>query len=239
MRVFCIGPRDDVQRLDMDVELQVSMLRRLGLGVAYAGDWPPIAVRRLRKPRKHLPENLCDFTAVAAAVDAPVLSSRAKQVVEPLLGDRAQWLPLAFDEQEYWLLNLLNIVDALDEERSVITRLPTNPNAITIDAYALRPEAVAQEWMFKIRKAPYDVLVTERFRSLVEDNGLTGLYFQPVWDSGHAPFLAAPNREYIRTRPEIYGPEGFVTNYAEFWPAEWHEAAKRGRVAKAQDQRTL
>jgi hypothetical protein len=237
MRVFRISPRDSVQRLDMAVEMQISMLDLLGLGVAYANAWRPIPAHQLKKPRKRLPEELCDFTAVAAAVDVPVLSVRAKQVVEPLLGDKAQWLPLAFEEREYWLLNLLNLVDALDEERSVIRRLPTNPDAMTVKAYALRPEAVAQQWIFKVPQAPFDVLVTERFRSLVEDNGLTGLYFQPVWDGEHAPFLAAPGRDYIRTRPEIYGPDGFVTNYAEFWPPEWHEAAKRAKADKARDQR--
>jgi hypothetical protein len=238
MRVFSIGPRDNVQRLDMAVELQVSVVGSLGLGSAYIPTLQPISVRRLKKPRKHQPEPLCDFTAVTAMVHAPVLSARAKQLIEPVLSDRAQWLPLAFEEKEYWLLNLLNLVDALDHERSRVSRLPDG-KVMCIDAYAFKPEMLEQQWMFKVPTAPFDVLVTERFRSLVEEQGLTGLYFQPVWDSEHAPFLAAPNREYIRTRPEIYGPEGFVTNYAEFWPAEWHEAAKRGRVAKAQDQRTL
>ena len=237
MRVFCIGPRDDVQRLDMAVEQQTAMLRPLGQGIAHSNTWQPIPVFRLKKPRRRSPEALCDFTTVAAKENIPVLSARAKQVVQPLLADKAQWLPLAFEEGEYWLLNLLNLVDALDEEHSGIRRLPTNPKVMTIDAYALHLEAIAQQWIFKVPQAPYDVLVTERFRSLVQDSGLTGLYFQPVWDSEHAPFLAAPGRDYIRTRPEIYGPDGFVTNYAEFWPPEWHEAAKRTKADKARDQR--
>jgi hypothetical protein len=219
----------------MDVELQASALRVLGRGEAHSGHWKPIEVQRLQKPRKRKAEGLCDFTAVAAKESVPVLSTRAKQVVAPMLGDKAQWLPLTFDEQEYWLLNLLNIVDALDEAQSILCRLPDG-KVIGIDGYALRPDLIVQEWMFKVSTAPFDVLVTERFRSLVEDNSLTGLHFQPVWDSKHAPFRKLPGRDYIRTRPEIYGPNGFVTNYTEFWPPEWREVAKLARADKARDQ---
>jgi hypothetical protein len=233
MRIYSIGPHDDVQRLDMDVEQQVEVMHSLGQGRPFEGTWRPIRVGRLKKPRKRRSEVLCDLTAVAAKLNVPVLSAGAKQVFEPILGRQAQWLPLAFDEGEYWLLNSLHVLDALDLAQSEIRHFAHGP-VWNVETYAFRISAVADEWLFKVANAPYDVLVTDRFRDLVQHRGLTGFYFQPVWDSEHKPFRIFAGREYIRTRPEVFGPEGFVTNYAEFWPPEWKEQArhlKRGARA--------
>ena len=226
MRVFNISPHDDVQRFDMDVDLQVGVLRNLGRGQAHEGPWTPIPVQRLKKPRKRREESLCDLSAVAANVSVPVMSARARQVLEPILGADAQWLRLVFDEGEYWLLNLLRVVDAVDPTMAAVRRFPDGRVA-DIEEYAFVAEVVAREWLFKVSTATFDVLATDRLRELVLDHALTGFHFQPVWDSGHKPFRVFPGRDHIRSRPEVFGPDGFVANYSEFWPAEWKELARQ------------
>lgn len=226
MRIYSIGPHDNVQRLDMNVDQRVAIMRTLGRGAAHEGSWHPLPVWRLKKPRKRQTEELCDLTAVGAAEGVPVMSAHAKKILEPILGKGAEWLPLAFDEREYWLLNSLRVLDALDLSQASIRHLPHGP-VWSIEKYAFRPSVVADEWLFKVSTATNPVLVTDRFRSLVESEGLTGFFFQPVWDSEHRPFRPTANREDILTRPEIYGPEGFVTNLEEYWPPEWKEQARQ------------
>lgn len=226
MRVYSLETHDDVQLLDADVAWQATVLRTLGRGVRHQGVWRPVRVTRLRKPRKRRTEALCDFTAIGSSVDVPALSARAKGVVAPLLGEGAEWLPLSFDETDYWLLNILTLVDALDLDKSVIRTLP-NGKVLNIDTYAFRWEAIEREWLFKVPQHPYRVLCSERFRSVAASEQLTGLFFQPLWDSGHEPFRPAPSPAEMIARPEIYGPEGFVDNMREYWPPEWKERARK------------
>jgi hypothetical protein len=229
MRIYSIGPLDDTQRLDMNVEQQINILRRLGQGIAFKGVWEPIPVWNLKKPRKRRLENLCDLSVVAAKLSIPVLSRHAKSVFEPLLGESAQWLPLNFDAGEYWLLNSLRLLDALDVSNSVIRSFPDG-STWEVEQYAFEPSVVADELLFKVSTAPYDVLVTDRFRALVIENGLTGFYFQPVWDSEHKPFRPLASGDEMLKRPEIYGPEGFVPNLEEYWPPEWKEQARQVKL---------
>ncbi len=226
MRIYSIEPHDDVQLLDMDVGQQATVMRALGRGAAYEWSWRPLPVWRLKKPRKRRLEELCDLTTVAADSGVPAMSARAKRVLEPILGRDAEWLPLAFDEREYWLLNSLRVLDALDVPKASVTYFPDG-RVSGIEAFAFKLSVIADEWLFKVSLFPYRVLVTDRFRSLVEREGLTGFHFQPIWDSDHKPFRAWPGREDIRSRPDVFGPDGFVTNYKEFWPPEWKEQARQ------------
>ncbi len=229
MRIYYIIPHDSVQRLDMDVDQRTNVIRTLGRGTRWQGDWRAPAVWRLQKPRKRKPEMLCDWTVVGASVGVPALSTRAKRILEPVLGSHAQWLPLVFDEAEYWLLNLLHVIDALDAGKSEIRTLP-NGSVMNIETYAFKPDAVADEWLFKVTQHPHHVLATDRFRALIEAEALTGMFFQPMWDSEHAPFRPTPGRAEMLTRPEIYGPEGFVTNVKEHWPPGWKEQERRMKL---------
>jgi hypothetical protein len=232
MRIYSIGPLDDAQRLDMSVDHQMKVLSTLGQGIPFQGDWAPLSVWSLKKPRKRRLENLCDLSVIAAKLSVPVMSGRAKSVFEPLLGASAQWLRLDFEAGSYWLLNSLRVLNALDVPKSAI-RYFSNGSLWEVERYALQPSVVADELLFKVSTAPYDVLVTERFRAVVVENGLTGFHFQPVWDSEHRPFRPVASGEEMLKRPEIYGPEGFVPNLEEYWPPHWKEQGRQlKRLAK-------
>lgn len=225
MRIYSVGPKDSVQRLDTDVDLRLAIMRAMAIAAPWPGDWQPARVWRLQKPRKRSVEPLGDWTSVGAAEGMPALSARAKDLLQPLLGATVQWLPLAFDEGDYWLLNCLRQPDVLDVSASTVTYRPDGTVA-GIHKFAFKPGVVADEWLFKLPGAPNFVFVTDRFRELVERERLPGLFFQPVWDDAHAPFTPIPDRAEVLTRPEIYGPEGFVPNVTELWPPEWKQKAR-------------
>jgi len=225
MRVYSVGPRDDAQRLSLDVGLRVKMLRQLGSNLPWPGDWEQPKARRMEVPRKKTPGVLCDWTSVGAAEGLPAVSTNARAVVEPLLLNKVQWLPLDFSKCSYWLLNCLNVPDVLDLSAASVTRGPDG-TVRSIEASAFRPSAVRDEYIFRVPGAPNSIFVTDGFRALADQRGLTGLFYQPVWDSEHAPFKPIPGRAEILTRPEIYGPVGFVPNVQELWPDEWKQRAR-------------
>jgi hypothetical protein len=180
--VYSISVYDNVQRLDMSLEDQKRLMRgRVGSGKRVDGEWTPPKCGRFIKPRSRKPEKLHDITFVLANVDVPVFSRKAKVVFEPLLGDQAQWLAVDFEECEYWMLNVLRLVE-IDEVKSEIRRLPSG-GVSQIRHYEFREKDVADEWLFKTRIHTGWVHCTDRVRGLVEKEGLTGFWFTPLWDS--------------------------------------------------------
>lgn len=238
MRIYSVSPKDEVQRLETAVDLGVKILRHLGLAQPWVRDWQSPKTWRMQKPHQRKLAVLSDWTAVGPTLGMPALSAKAKALVEPMLGSMAQWLPLSFDEREYWLLNCMNVPDVLDMQASSIT-YRADGSIWNIDAFAFKPIAVAEELLFKVLGAPNSMFATNRFRELAEQSGLTGIFYQPVWDSDHAPFKPIPGRGgEILTRPEVYGPEGFVPNVQELWPPEWKERAREMKRNAADDIKT-
>jgi hypothetical protein len=182
MKVYVITPLDNVQLLGMSLEDQVRIFRGLvGAGQAVTTAWDAPKCDRFKKPRKRKPEPLCDFTAILGKGDAPVLSRKAKNVLEPIFGSSVQWLPLEFEECEYWLLNVLRLVE-IDETKSEVHR-DYNGSFPRVLRHWFHEKDVANEWVFKTRINTYNVLCIDRLRDLVAQEQLTGFWFGPMWDS--------------------------------------------------------
>jgi hypothetical protein len=180
--VYSISVYDNVQRLDMSLEDQKRLMRgRVGSGKRVDGEWTPPKCGRFIKPRSRKPEKLHDITFVLAKANIPLLSRKAKQLFEPLLGDQAQWLAVDFQECEYWMLNVLRLVD-IDEEKSDIHHYPSGGTPL-IRHYEFREKDVADEWLFKTKIHTFNVHCTDRVLKLVEKEKLTGFWFTPLWDS--------------------------------------------------------
>jgi hypothetical protein len=182
IKVYFISVYDNVQRLEMSLDDQKSLMRgRVGSGKRVEGEWTPPKCGRFKKPRSRKQENLHDITFVLAKESVPVLSRKAKDVFEPLLGDQAQWLAVDFEECEYWMLNVLRLVD-IDEEKSDIHHYPSGGMPL-IRHYVFREKDVANEWLFKTKIHTFNVHCTDRVLELVEKEKLTGFWFTPLWDS--------------------------------------------------------
>jgi hypothetical protein len=237
MRVYIVTTHDNVQLLEPCEDESYYEIRKVGYGNPYPGTWKSVRVKRLIKPRNRKLEELCDFSTIAAKANIPALSDNAKELLFCHLSNGAQWLDLEFPEKRYSLLNIVKLSDSLDLDRSVIEYFSHGPIR-AVDTFAFYETRLKNELLFKIRQYPYDVLATDDFRSFAEQHDLTGLYFQPVWDSNHEPFRAAPDKRYVQTRPDVFGPEGFVTNYRECWPEEWVQEAARLKVKMSSKEKS-
>jgi hypothetical protein len=183
MRVYKLSPLDKAELLEMSLEDQKRLFRgQLGSGAKFNEPWTAPICGRFKMPgRKKLGE-LCDLTAVLAKVNVPVCSERAKAVLEPLLGENAQWLPLDFAEKKYWLLNVLRLVE-IDEAKSQVYRYSIASMTPLIERYVFKEEAVASEWLFKTSINTFTVHCTDRLLDLIQREGLTGFWALPLWDS--------------------------------------------------------
>ncbi|HEX2570718.1 MAG TPA: DUF1629 domain-containing protein [Polyangia bacterium] len=108
------------------------------------------------------------------------LSNRAAEVLAPLIGDGIELLPLAHDGPgRFQVVNILDIVDCLDEERSKVRRY-SDGEIMIVEEYAFKPGSTDGHHLFKCKQCLLHDLVSAEFKALVEDKGLVGAYFKPV-----------------------------------------------------------
>lgn len=222
MRIYELSIPDGSPQLTVVSDDQFTLLRRLRAGSPWRDPWPAHPVVRMRV--RGVPRNkpMPEFTE---ADGFPAVTPRVRALLEPLLGDGAQWLPIQFDEgPEYWLLNVLNVEGALDLERSEVLSHPT-----VVRRFAFHPEAIQGRWLFKTAFAPVSVLASEAMRALFAEQQVSGAHFSAVWDSEIDPFPLYPTVPEMVARPEVFGPEGFVTGYSDAWPPEWRAQASASR----------
>lgn len=119
----------------------------------------------------------------------PVLSARAVRELRTLIESRAEILPLRYSRREYYALNVLRVVDALDEESSEIERFD-NGRVMAINRFSFRPDALNGETIFRIPQLQRGyTFVTDSFVERVQAHELLGFSFKKVWcsaDSGNS-----------------------------------------------------
>ncbi|HEY0601659.1 MAG TPA: DUF1629 domain-containing protein, partial [Herpetosiphonaceae bacterium] len=107
-------------------------------------------------------------------------NERAWQVLEPLLGQSVEALPLRTDEHTYYAINVLVVLDCLDMDRSEIQYFPSG-GIMYIDRYVFEEGCVDEHPIFKIQGAELkEVLVSEQVKAVVEQNHLAGFVFVPI-----------------------------------------------------------
>lgn len=112
----------------------------------------------------------------------PVLSARAVAALGPLLADVGELLSLDFAPHSYYAVNVTRVIDALDEQQSEVVRFPSSGRIMTVNSFAFRRPAVANQAVFKeFRLARSSVFVLDAFVEAVTQARLTGFVFTRIW----------------------------------------------------------
>lgn len=162
---------------------------------AFFNQHPKIAIdRNPESTPRGSSAKLADYSDLNYSVH-PIFSGRARQILGPHIDGLGRWIELECDEAPYWLFWITNVVDAMDEEKSELKRF-ADGRVLRIVRMSLKPDKVQDQWLFTLpQRQGSNRLVTQRFVDLVQQQGLTGFAFKPVWsDEGLA---AAANIEKI------------------------------------------
>lgn len=138
-------------------------------GQRVAQQWTPIAVEV--EKRKKRPDF---FDAIGGQ---PVLNQKALQVFQPLLGERVEVLPLEVkgSNEQLFLLNVLDILDCLDQDRTV-HKIGKDGTALWIKRYRFKPGCIGDRLVFRLRETwMAETLITESFVRVVAEHNLKGL----------------------------------------------------------------
>ncbi|MGE6400327.1 imm11 family protein [Bacillus cereus] len=118
----------------------------------------------------------------------PMISRKAKEILEPLICNNVEFLPVIHDvtSEVYYLMNVLNTVDAINYNKAVFEKLSTGL-IIGFEKYAFFANRVEGQIIFKTflnqRLHSSTVLVSDEFRNTVLESNLKGFEFVEVWDS--------------------------------------------------------
>ena len=109
---------------------------------------------------------------------APVLSQKAKDCFEPLLGPHCQFFPLIeLRRKQYYAVNVTTLVDCLDTTKSEIVYASDEPDHIlAVNRYAFKP-VTKRSPIFKLPQYDGAVFVTRPFVEAVIAGGLRGAVF--------------------------------------------------------------
>ena len=147
-------------------------LDKFGCGVRLAGDWKPIPAKiddSVGRPG--------DFPSAFGQI--PVLSLRAWTLLEPLIGESVEALPLKCPGRNLFALNVLAVVDCLDQEKCEF-KYYSSGKIMRVAKFAFRNDPTEKHHMFSIPETSGDVFISDQFRKLVEQENLKGLQFKLV-----------------------------------------------------------
>jgi hypothetical protein len=108
-----------------------------------------------------------------------IIRDRALGSLMPLLQRHGEILPLQCDEPVS-LFNATTIVDALDQERSTITRFD-NGEVLAIERHVFKPDAIGNVEIFRLPGRASSIYLRETVVRRVGELGLVGLAFELVW----------------------------------------------------------
>ncbi|WP_339166461.1 DUF1629 domain-containing protein [Paenibacillus sp. FSL R5-0341] len=113
----------------------------------------------------------------------PCFGQKTKKIIEPLIDGLVEFLPVQNNDTDLYLVNVINVIDALDLEKSDYSTF--EGRLMHINEYVFKPEIdYSQHPIFKVTQRPGSFpVVTDDFRNLILSSNLKGFEFIELWDS--------------------------------------------------------
>ena len=141
--------------------------------------WEPIKIIRMEP---ELEQEFGDFPCFSDGVQ--IFSDRVIDVIEEMIGNSVEFLPTITDEGVFWLVNITNVVNCIDYEKSQFRSFSSSGRIMVFEKYSFVEEKVRNEDIFRIVDMPYyRPFVSDRFKEVIEANDFKGFIFKLVWDS--------------------------------------------------------
>ena len=184
-------PNPPLYHVDLDAALEFNGCNSMGYDFKYDSakkvkGWKSIKVIRLEKSGRGKPPIQDNQTNL---ITVKLISERAKKFFRAEKIAQAQYLPVEIlfpkeaKARKYYILNLLNIVDCIDLNRT--------PHKITSDKDGVKEldlpfwrneiifdrEKIGEHKLFRLRYLESDFVVREDLKNSIEKAGLTGFGF--------------------------------------------------------------
>ena len=175
MKVWRFTSNEAYEQLESIRDMSIDELHTFD-GRSKIEDWTPLAVKPMDRK---LP-----FGDVTSLWHMEVVSPKVIEVVKDLTEGQAEYLPLLCVNHEYYLVNVVNLVGAIDYSKAKVEYFPNSNRVMMIEKFAFLEEKLKGNHIFKLVECRrVTIYVSDEFRQRVIDSGITGARFDLIWDS--------------------------------------------------------
>ncbi|MDV2079384.1 imm11 family protein [Marinobacter xestospongiae] len=183
-KIFSVSPDVDryllLQETGLEQATQLTESQPLVLGEEpLASRWNPVVLEWLVVPgEERLGLKKPDIAALGAS--GFVISDQTASLLRPALEGVCELLPVMVEGQPWFLLNITNWQQALDEEKSVRRRRRNGRVTRMFEKVVLKKDSVEDGRLFRIAGLGGDYCIDEpgSFHDLVQANSLSGVIFK-------------------------------------------------------------
>ncbi len=151
---------------------------------SYIFDGMPVKERNFEKiyPSKYKDEidkPIGDVFSVE--VSSFILNERSYKILYPYIKNEVQIFKIKSENDNLYVVNITNIIDCLDYDKSKIKRFPSSGRVMRVIKYAFKTEKLTNAIIFKLPEFPKSIsYVTEEFKKVVEENNIKGFKFKEL-----------------------------------------------------------
>lgn len=146
-------------------------------GSSLLSNWSAHTIEAYYKKRKIA--DVSDFSC-----GAPLFNEKAVEALMDLLNESVELLLCYFENSRYYVANVVNVIDALDKDKTQFKMFSTGEKSVECEKYVFKPEIVDGQHIFKIPLGnSIYIFVSDEFKRRVEETKLKGFIFVEVWNS--------------------------------------------------------
>lgn len=128
-----------------------------------------------------------DFDYLCDLLNAPIFTEKAKVIIETIADDQMEFLPIIYNGQIHYAVNILNILDIIDTDNSIEERL--FDRVVDYEKISFIKSKLSNQFIFKAiipstqKVLSNKIFVSDEFRGHILKHELKGFKFTEIWDS--------------------------------------------------------
>jgi len=154
------------------------------------GDWNPPGIEWFDDDGRDLGKYKDPDISYISMASSLILNSHAKELTAPAVNDVAELLPIPFNNEYWYLLNIYNVISVLDKQNCEYD-IRKNGQIGRLKKLSFLPDKVPHAKLFKIPERRSRIYFAEHqpdnsdnnFKNIVEKNKLFGIEFIKVWEN--------------------------------------------------------
>jgi len=110
-----------------------------------------------------------------------IINEKAYDILYPYLKNHCQIFKINNDGATFYVINVTDLIDCLDYDKSEIKRFPSSGRVMRVIKYVFKIEKLKNVTIFKLPEFPKAIsYVTEKFKNVVEENNIKGFKFKEL-----------------------------------------------------------
>lgn len=153
-----------------------------------AAHWNPPAIEWYNDDGRNL-DKYKDPDIAQSPAYTYILGPRAAELLRPAVSDVAELLPIPFQGETWYFMNVFNQIDAVDKTKSRY-KIYRSGKLGPVEKIVFYPAKIPHAKLFTIPESPARLLYAEHhpdpnpntFKNIVEQNKLFGIVIEKMWE---------------------------------------------------------